>query len=41
MMNEGKIVFDCQDGEKEKLTIDDLIAKFTKNDASLEADGLF
>lgn len=41
MMNEGKIVFDCEDGEKEKLTIDDLIGKFTKSDASLEAEGLF
>jgi putative ABC transport system ATP-binding protein len=39
MMKEGRIAFDCEDGEKEKLTIEDLIKKFTETD--VEADGLF
>ena len=41
MMSEGKIIFDCEGEEKSKLKIEDLIAKFSQTEASLEPDTLF
>jgi putative tryptophan/tyrosine transport system ATP-binding protein len=40
MMQEGKIVFDCGEEEKEKLTIDDLVEKFSQNSLDVDAEAV-
>jgi len=39
MMREGSIVFSCKGEEKKKLTIEELIKKFS--DGDLEEEGIF
>ena len=38
MMNSGKIIFDCRDEEKAKLTVEDLMAKFSEASGGSLAD---
>ena len=38
MMNEGKIIFDVSGEEKKKLTVDDLIQKFSQNSGDMLSD---
>jgi putative ABC transport system ATP-binding protein len=41
MMQEGKIVFDCEGEEKKKLTVEELVKKFTADKVSVEPDAMF
>ena len=38
MMNAGKVIFDVSGEEKKKLTVDDLIQKFSQNSGDMLSD---